>query len=416
MRFLRNLIISLLLVVMGVMIGFRYANEGSLFGVRVAWFDQLLEQRSNQTLSELIKSSTSKSPVSMQTFWEVWQLVERDYLEADKIDQQKMMEGAIQGMVAGLGDPYTMYLPKEENAKTQDDLAGSFFGVGIELAYIEGMVGVLTPLVGSPAEKAGLMAGDIIAHVKDERNGLDEDTTNWTLDKAVEHIRGPKGSPVILTIYRKGDTETREITVVRDEIVVKSVTLEFPEVNGKKVAHIKLARFGERTLSEWDSAVKEILTKKSSIAGVVLDMRNNPGGFFDVSIDVASDFVKNGVIVSQKSKFNTKDFSTTGTARLANIPTVVLVNQGSASASEIVAGALRDDLKLKLVGETTFGKGTVQDRRELRDGSGLHITVGRWLTPAGNWIHDDGLAVDVEVKQNYDTPEDEVLIEAVRQF
>ena len=260
------------------------------------------------------------------------------------------------------------------------------------------------------------MAGDVIAHVKDERNGLDEDTTNWTLDKAVEHIRGPKGSPVILTIYRKGDTETREITVVRDEIVVKSVTLEFPVVNGKTIAHIKLARFGERTLSEWDSAVKEILAKKNSIAGVVLDMRNNPGGFFDVSIDVASDFVKNGVIVSQKSKFNTKDFSTTGTARLANIPTMVLVNQGSASASEIVAGALRDDLKLKLVGEKTFGKGTVQDRRELRDGSGLHITVGRWLTPAGNWIHDDGLAVDVEVKQNYDTPEDEVLIEAVRQF
>jgi carboxyl-terminal processing protease len=416
MRFLRNLIISLLLVVMGVMIGFRYANEGSLFGVRVAWFDQLLEQRSNQTLSELIKSSTSTSPVSMQTFWEVWQLLERDYLEADKIDRQKMMMGAIQGMVTGLGDPYTMYLPKEENAKAQDDLAGSFFGVGIELAYIEGMVGVLTPLVGSPAEKAGLLAGDIIAHVKDERNGLDEDTTNWTLDKAVEHIRGPKGSPVILTIYRKGETETREITVVRDEIVVKSVTLEFPVINGKTVAHLKLARFGERTLSEWDGAVKEILAKKNSISGVVLDMRNNPGGFFDVSIDIASDFVKSGIVVSQKSKFSTKDYRSTGTARLAGLPTVVLVNKGSASAAEIVAGALKDDLQFKLIGEQTFGKGTVQDRRELRDGSGLHITVGRWLTPTGNWIHDDGIAVDVEVKQDYETEADEVLIEAVRQF
>jgi carboxyl-terminal processing protease len=398
------------------MMGFRYANEGSLFGVRIGWFDQLLTQRSNQTLADLIKSSSSEAPVSMQNFWEVWQLLERDYLETDQIDRQKMMEGAIAGMVGGLGDPYTMYLPKEENAMTQDDLAGSFFGVGIELAYIDGMVGVLSPLVGSPAEKAGLLAGDIITKVTDQQKNLDEETTDWTLDTAVKHIRGPKGTPVILTIYRKGDSDTREITVIRDEIVVKSVTLEFPTIAGKTVAHLKLARFGERTLEEWNQAVKEILAKRSNISGVVLDLRNNPGGFFDVSIDVASDFVKSGVIVSQKSKYNVKNYNSTGTGRLADLPLLVLVNRGSASASEIVAGALRDDLGVKLIGEKTFGKGTVQDRRELRDGSGLHITVGRWLTPSGNWIHDDGIEVDIEIKQDYETEADEVLIKAVGEF
>ncbi len=415
MRLLRHLLVSLLLVTLGLVMGFRYANEGSLFGMRIGWFDQLLTQRSNQTLAELIKSS-SNSPVSMQNFWEVWQLLERDYLEADKIDRQKMMEGAIAGMVGGLGDPYTMYLPKEENAMTQDDLAGSFFGVGIELAYIDGMVGVLAPLAGSPAEKAGLLAGDIITHVADAQKQLDEDTTAWTLDTAVKHIRGPKGTPIVLTIYRKGESDTREITVVRDEIVVKSVTLEFPTIDGKTIAHLKLSRFGERTLDEWNSAVRDILARRSSISGVVLDLRNNPGGFFDVSIDVASDFVKRGVIVSQKSKYNVKNYNSTGTGRLAELPTLVLVNRGSASASEIVAGALRDDLGTKLIGEKTFGKGTVQDRRELRDGSGLHITVGRWLTPSGGWIHDDGLEVDIEVKQDHETEEDEVLIRAVQEF
>ena len=327
-----------------------------------------------------------------------------------------MMDGAISGMVWGLGDPYTMYLPPEDNSKAEEDLAGSFYGVGIELAYIDGVVGIIAPLSGSPGEKAGLLAGDMIIHIKDENTGLDEDTTNWTLDDAVKNIRGPKGTSVILSIYRKSDNSNQDIKVVREEIIVESVTLEFTETNGKKFAHLKLAKFGERTLDEWNKAVTEITKQKDQIAGLILDLRNNPGGFFDVSIDVASDFVKNGVVVSQKSKYNTKNYNSTGKARLVGIPTVVLVNKGSASASEIVAGALRDDAKIKLIGEQTFGKGTVQDRRELSNGGGLHITVGRWLTPSGNWIHEDGLKVDVEVAQDYNTTDDEVLKKALEQF
>jgi len=412
---IRTTTFALLLITLGLIMGFRYANEGSLFGVKITLFDNLAQKTQSTNLNNLMNNSEDAS-VSMSTFWEVWQLVERDYLETSEIDENKMLDGAISGMVAGLGDPYTMYLAPEDNSKAEEDLAGSFYGVGIELTYIDGMVGIISPLVGSPGEKAGLLAGDIITHVKDEAKGLDEDTTEWTLDDAVKNIRGPKNTPVILTVYRKSNNSSQEITVLRGEIIVKSVTLEFVEINGKQIANLKLSKFGERTLSEWNDAVTQISSKKNQIAGVVLDLRNNPGGFFDVSIDVASDFVKNGVVVSQKSKYSTKNYNSTGKARLLGIPTVVLVNKGSASASEIVAGALRDDAQIKLIGEKTFGKGTVQDRRELSNGGGLHITVGRWLTPDGSWIHKDGLEVDVEVAQNYDTTEDEVLLKAVEQF
>lgn len=413
--FIRSAIFAVLFLTLGLVLGFRYASEGSLFGHKITLFENLAKKSKTTNLNNLIKSN-NKQIVSMDTFWEVWQLLERDYLETDKIDQTKMLDGAISGMVWGLGDPYTMYLPPEDNSKAEEDLAGSFYGVGIELAYIDGAVGILSPLSGSPGEKAGLLAGDIIVHVKDEKAGLDEDTTKWTLDEAVKRIRGPKGTPVILSIYRKSDNSSQDITVIRDEIIVESVTLEFKDVAGKKYAHLKLAKFGERTLDEWNKAVSEILKQKNQVAGLILDLRNNPGGFFDVSIDVASDFIKSGIVVSQKSKYNTKNYNSTGKARLAGIPTLVLVNKGSASASEIVAGALRDDAGIKLIGEQTFGKGTVQDRRELSNGGGLHVTVGRWLTPSGGWIHDDGLKVDLEVPQDYNTPEDEVLNKAIGQF
>ena len=411
---LRNLIVSTLLLVLGLVLGYRYAMGDQVFGMSLSFLDKLGNEQRTTNLSNLIESSKN-SPVSMNTFWEVWNIVERDYLETNEIDYSEMMDGAISGMVWGIGDPYTVYLPPEDNEKAGEDLAGSFYGVGIELGYINGIVGVIAPLAGSPAEAAGVKAGDMITHVKDEVAGLDEDTGKWTLDDAVKNIRGKQGSKVVLTLYQEGDTDAREAEIVRDEIIVESVTVEFIEEKGKKVAHLKISRFGERTWSEWNDAVRQILVKRTAgqLDGIVFDLRNNPGGYFDTSIDVASDFVTSGIVVSQKSKYSKQDYKTTGRARLNTIPTVVLVNKGSASASEIVAGALRDDLGIKLIGEKTFGKGTVQDRRELSNGGGLHVTVGRWLTPAGNWIHDDGIEVDIEVEQDYETEEDEVLLRAV---
>ena len=409
--------ISLLILLLGVVIGYRYALGNLPFNLRLGFLDQLAHTQRSEDLARLMQGS-EQAPVSMDVFWEVWQIVERDYFDSSKIDYNKMINGAISGMVWGLEDPYTAYLPPEDNERAEEDLAGSFFGIGIELGYINGVVGIITPISGSPAEKAGVRAGDMILRVKDEATGLDEETNTWTLDKAVNNIRGPKGAPITLTLYQPGDNDSREVEIVRDEIIVESVVLEFLEIENKSLAHLKLNRFGDRTQSEWDSAVALILRKwnDQEIDGLIFDLRNNPGGYFDVSINIASDFIKGGIVVSQKSKFSQKDFPTTGKARLEQVPTVVLLNKGSASSSEIVAAALRDDAGIKLIGEQTFGKGTVQDRRELSNGGGLHVTVGQWLTPAGNWIDDNGLTVDIEVEQNFETDVDEVLERAAQEF
>jgi carboxyl-terminal processing protease len=354
--------------------------------------------------------------VSLKTFWEVWGQLEADYLRTEKIDAEKMVDGAIGGMTAALGDPYTVYLPPEEDKRAEEELAGSFYGVGIELGYIENTLAVVAPIKGMPADLAGIKSGDLILHVKDEAKNLDEDTSGWALTEAVSKIRGDKGSEVTLTLYRRAEEASQpfEVKVRRDEIVVRTVELTFVEQGGKKAAHISLSRFGERTQSEWNEAVQQILAEQN-VDGVILDMRNNPGGFFDTAIDISSDFIEKGVAVSQKGKLLKQDYQVNGNARLVNYPVEVLVNRGSASASEIVAGALRDQKGAKLYGEKTFGKGTVQDRRQLSNGGGLHVTIAQWLLPKGDSIHETGIPADVEVADDLATPDvDEVLQKAIQ--
>lgn len=401
----RAVIIAVLLVVLGSVIGYRYGQTGSFpFGF-------------TQVNGQIVKSDNPAryKNVTMDTFWEVWGELEKEYLRTEKLDPETMVDGAISGMTAALGDPYTTYLPPETNEKVAQDIAGAFYGVGIELGYKDNTLAVVAPLQGSPAERAGVQAGDLILHVSDPTKNLDSDTGGWSLQEAVDNIRGPSGSTVTLTIFRQGENQPRTIDLTREEIVVKTVTLEFVEPAGKKIAVIKLSRFGERTQTEWNAAVAQILATPN-VSGIILDMRNNPGGLFDESIDIASDFVPSGIIVKQKGKFTTQDFKAKGNARLSRFPVAVLVNKGSASASEIVAGALRDDINAKLYGETTFGKGTVQDRKDLSNGGGLHITIAEWLMPKGESIHEKGIGVNVEVTDNPDTPEDEVVQRAVQDF
>lgn len=413
---IRNLLVAFLLICLGIVLGFRYANEGHLLGWKISPLDNLL-QAEDSPLSRLVGSSSqAKEEVSLDTFWEVWSLLDNYYLDQGKLNDTDMLNGAIRGMVAGLGDPYTMYLAPADNKETSEDLAGSFYGVGIELGYVEQTLAVVAPLEGGPGAKAGLQAGDLILHVKDESKGLDQDTIGWSLTQAVQNIRGEKGVPVILTIFREGMNEPQDYSIVRDEIIVETVEVDFLAHNDKELAHLKINRFGERTSKEWDLAVTQILARKKNLAGIILDLRNNPGGYFETSIEIASDFVNKGVVVSQQGQLTTRNYDSSGRSRLVGIPVVILVNKGSASAAEIVAGALRDDVGARLVGEQTFGKGTVQDRVELSNGGGLHITVGRWLTPSGNWIHDNGLNVDVEVAQDYDTEADEILERALTLF
>lgn len=376
------------------------------------------EDLSAGTLDNLLNTDqpADKKDVDFGTFWEVWRYLESDYLNSEKIVPKDMVDGAISGMTASLGDPYTSYLTPKQKQRTGEDLAGSFFGVGIELGYIDGVLAVVAPLNGMPAQLAGVQAGDLILRVKDEQKDFDEATNGWSLTQAVDAIRGPKGVPVTLTLFRPDSEklEPFEVSINRDEIVVKSVEVAFEEHAGKRVAHIELSRFGARTPAEWNEVVETILKEGSAVDGIVLDMRNNPGGFFDDAITIASDFIESGVVVSQEGKFVDEDYTvTTGKPRLKSYPLVVLVNRGSASASEIVAGALRDRVNAKLVGEKTFGKGTVQDRRELRNGGALHVTIARWVLPSGDWIHETGIDVSVESKDNLDTPEDEALFAAI---
>lgn len=412
---LNNAFFAILLVVLGLVIENRYGLVYS-FARENPQVPIISTRRARSLVTNEEIPPERQQEVSFETFWEVWSLLERDYLEPGDIKAEKMVNGAIGGMTSALGDPYTVYLPPAENQRSGEDLAGSFFGVGIELGYREGILAVVAPLKDTPAEQAGIKAGDLIIRVNDPAKNLDEDSSRWSLNEAVDAIRGPNGTPVTLTLLREGQSEPLEITVNRGEIVVNSVEVEFVEHAGKRVAHVSLSRFGERTEAEWDEVVSTILKNKPNINGIVLDMRNNPGGFFDGAIDIASDLIQSGVVVTQKGQFVEQDFPARGRARLINIPVEVLVNRGSASASEIVAGALRDRLGAKLIGERTFGKGTVQDRRELSNGGGLHVTIARWLLPSGEWIHDEGIPVNIEIADNPDTEEDEQLLRAIEEL
>ncbi|KUK79301.1 MAG: Carboxyl-terminal protease [Microgenomates bacterium 39_7] len=409
---LRNIIVGLLLFMLGVVLGQRYRGRIPIVS------SELIPSNSSTPLGKLVGQLVppENKDIDFDVFWEVWSLLENEYLDADQLDSQEMVDGAIRGMVQAAGDPYTIYLSPQDNKRSGEDLQGTFFGVGIELGYIDGVLAIIAPLEGTPAQEAGLQAGDLILQVKDPQKGIDEDSSGWSLIEAVEKIRGPKGSMVTFTIYREGADAPFEVSVRRDEILVDTVNLDLIEHEGKTIAHLRVTRFGGRTKEEWDVAVAKILAANPRVEGIVLDFRNNPGGYFDRSIDLASDFIQNDVVVTQKGKVFTQDYRTNGSARLRNYPLVVLVNKGSASASEIVAGALRDDLGIKLIGEQTFGKGTVQDRKEISNGGGMHITVGRWMLPKGDWIHDEGIPVDIEVEQDFDTEEDEVLLRGLEEL
>jgi len=349
-----------------------------------------------------LPSHQASGKVDLSLFWDVWQRLEENYLDKNALDPQKMVYGAIKGMTQSLGDPYTVFLEPSENKKAKEELNGNFEGVGIQLGYNQDkQLVVIAPLKGTPAYRAGVKAGDLILRIKDEKKGVDRDTAGISLPEAVNLIRGPKGQPVVLTLLSQGEKEPHDVEIIRSTIIVPSVEVEFLEnKNGKKVAYLKLMRFGERTKSEWRKAVDEILAQKEGLSGTILDLRDNPGGYLEGAVYIASEFLSSGVVVQQQGKAEIKTYSVDRKGKLLTIPLVVLVNQGSASASEILAGALKDYHRARLVGESTFGKGTVQEALDLPYGAGLHITTARWLLPSGKWIGEDGIKPDFVVKSD----------------
>lgn len=365
------------------------------------------EREALKNLQNAVNFSTearniSRATVDMSLFWLVWDKLESNYLLRKDLDPKKMFYGAISGMVSSLGDPYTVFLPPQDNKDTKDDLRGDFEGVGIQIGYREQRLAVIAPLSGTPAEKAGIKANDYILKIIDEKQKIDKETTGLSLPEAVRLIRGPRGSKVTLLIQRDGISDPFSVDLKRETIVVKSAEVKFEEKNGKKVAVLKLSRFGERTNDEWLAAVSEIKNeeaKNNNFAGVVLDLRNNPGGFLQGSVFIASEFLPAGVVVQQdRGSDGKEEYRVDRAGKLLKEPLAVLINGGSASASEIVAGALQETKRAKLIGEKSFGKGTIQEAEDLEGGAGLHITVARWLLPSGKSVDKEGVKPDIEVK------------------
>lgn len=339
------------------------------------------------------QNAPSDKNVDFKLFWQVWDLVSSEYVDKGAVDPQKMFYGAIAGMVSALGDPYTVFLPPQEQKSTQEEINGAFEGVGIQLGYDKDKrLAVIAPLKDTPADKAGIVAGDLILKIGDK------DAVNMSLPEAVNLIRGPKGSMIALEIYHDGDAKAKTIELKRDTIVVKSV--EFEEKNspkGKKVAVIKLSRFGGRTSAEWSKAVSDTLA--SGPDAVILDMRNNPGGLLEEAVFIGSEFIKSGdILLQENAKGERTPYKVNREGKLLGLPLIVLVNKGSASASEIVAGAIQDLKRGTLMGEISFGKGTIQESQDLPEKTGIHITTAKWLTPLGRWIHQKGLTPDIKIE------------------
>ncbi len=352
-----------------------------------------IAERENNYLGKLLnKYSLAKKDFSQDVdfnlFWQTWDELKKDYIDSDKVSDKQLFYGALRGMVGAVGDPYTVFMEPKVAEEFADDLAGTFEGIGAEIGIKKDILTIIAPLPDMPAEKAGLMAGDKIFSI----NGTS--TTGISIDEAVAKIRGPKGTEVILSIAREGEEGLIDIAIKRGTIIIKSVRTEILEDN---FLFIKVSNFNNDTEKLFAEATREALDK--NIKGIVLDLRNNPGGYLDTAIEMASEWVEDGIIVTEQfaDKDKRNEHLARGRARLKDIPTVVLVNKGSASASEIVSGALQDYDKAIIVGEITFGKGSVQTVAKFDDGSSLKVTIAKWLTPKGRSINDSGIDPDLIV-------------------
>jgi carboxyl-terminal processing protease len=339
--------------------------------------------------------------IDFSLFWEAWKEIHQNYVRPESLDNQTMIYGAIKGMVNSLKDPYTVFFNPKEVQTFLEDISGSFEGVGMEVGIREGQLQVISPLEGTPAKKAGLRPGDKIIKIDNTS------TNDISIEEAVKLIRGPKGTYVTLTIRRKGWPADKDIKIKRAKIEVPSLDWKLvSSISGKTneagdIAYIKIHQFSEKTNYDFRKAALDILN--SPAKKIILDLRNNPGGYLEIARDIAGWFLKHDQIVvieDLKQGRDKKIYKAGGNAKLFNYPTVILINKGSASASEILASALRDDRGIKLIGETSFGKGSVQELKNLRDGSSLKITVADWLTPKGKLITDRGLKPDIEVKMD----------------
>ena len=353
---------------------------------------------SEKDATNIFSGIRNSKDADMDTFWQVWNLTKQRYVNAENLDEKEMIYGATKGMIESLDDVGTAFLDPKETKEFEEASQGkSFEGIGAELGYRDKQVIVVTPIEGSPAKAAGIRPGDIILKVDDYIVA----STDSVYD-VVAKVRGEAGSEVKLTVLHQGDREAVEIKIKRQQIVVPSMTLEFVGDN-KDIALFKVSRFTEESLQkwqkEWDMTVEKI--NNANVKKVILDLRGNPGGFFDAAIYAGDDFLDDGFVISQQvdAKGEIEKFMSKKGGNLLDKKTIILIDNGSASASEILAGALQQGKKATVIGAKSFGKGTAQRIFEISDGSSLHLTILKWLLPDGmNIDKDHSITPDIEVK------------------
>lgn len=331
----------------------------------------------------------AKKDVDFSIFWQAWDMLISNHIKGADLKDQDLVYGAVEGLVNSVDDPHTIFFKPDDSQKFVEDIQGEFGGIGAELSVRDDFVVVVAPLENTPASRGGIKAGDKILEI-DKLPVLKAD-----VNEVVKKIRGEIGTTVVLTLLSNGDKTPHEVSLVRETITIP--TLKW-EIKNDNIAYVQLFSFNEKAPYLFYKTALAIML--GDMKGMVLDLRNNPGGYLEVAVNLAGWFFdKDQLIVSEQFRNGDETkFTTNGTGAFSDMPIVVLVNKGSASASEILAGALRDNRNIKLIGETTFGKGTVQEMESLKDGSQIKMTIAKWVMPSGHIIEGNGLKPDIEVK------------------
>ncbi len=336
--------------------------------------------------SVLPGNSTASTPPEFGVFWEAWNIIHKDFYGAIP-DNKTLTYGAIRGALKLLNDPHTVFIEPRGTQQQNEQLRGDFEGIGAQVNQVQDNVVIVAPIPGSPAEKAGIKAGDIILKVNDQ------DVKGKSVDDVVALIRGPKGTQVKVTVMRVGQDQPLVFTITRAKIDLPSVVWRMEENN---IGYVHLNIFGEKSKDEIVNAVKDLKSKGAK--ALIFDLRDNPGGYLQSAIDVASQFIKDGAVAYERDKSGREQqFNAAGNGIWTEGPLVVLINKGSASASEITSGAIQDRKRAILLGDTSFGKGSVQAVHELSDKSSIHVTIAEWLTPNKRQISGKGLTPDVAI-------------------
>lgn len=377
-----------ILIILSIVVGF----AGGFF------FQEFRGETGSKFTDIANRDANQPEGVDFAMFWDAWNVLQKKYVDRQELDTQELVYGAVDGLVRAVGDPYTVFLKPKESEEFNRQIQGTFSGVGIEIGIRKEILTVISPIKGTPAYKAGLLAGDKILKIDDKS------TEGMKTEEAVQLIRGPKGTQVTLTITRDGLEKAKEYTITRDNIKIPAVAWELKDGD---IAYIEIYTFNKNVDSEFKKAAEEIV--KSPARKIILDLRNNPGGLLDSAVNIAAYFLENDTIVTIERFGDGREnqFRAQPNGLLKNYPVVVLINKGSASASEILAGALKDNRGVLIVGETSFGKGSVQEVVDLPKKSSLKVTIAKWLTPKGHSINDNGIKPDVEVERTEEDAQSE---------